>query len=55
MGGNAGSLLARFHVFLHVVFPVDFRFLGIATGSMTVLDSSGGGAGLIIAYLLTPT
>ena len=54
MGGSAGSLLARFHVVLHVVFPVDFRFLGVATGSLTVLEGSGCGAGLIMAYLLTP-
>ena len=54
-GGGAGSLLAHFRVVLHVVFPVDFHFLGVATGSLTVLEGSGCGASLIIVYLLTPT
>ena len=53
-GGGAGSLLAHFCVVLHVVFPVDFRFLGVTTGSLLVLEGSGCGAGLIMAYLLTP-
>ena len=54
VGGSAGSLLAHFRVVLHVVFPVDFHFLGVATGSLMVLEGSGCGASLIMAYLLTP-
>ena len=48
-------MLTHFRVVLHVVFPVDLHFLGVAMGSLTVFKGSGCGAGLIMAYLLTPT
>ena len=53
--GGTGSFLTHFRLVLHVVFPVDLRFLGVTTGSLVVFKGSGCAAGLIMAYLLTPT
>ena len=40
MEGGTESLLGHFRVVLHVVFPVDLHFLGVATGSLTVFKGS---------------